>query len=476
MPLKTWIVGAVKSLDGWFTRTDLPSRPPAPGREAYAMEPTDRDDDTTDEEHLGPYAPLICAIRDELERFILMRVRLHLAIAEHDRFVLTSIELRHADAAAPAELVQRFMREFKPEQIRRYIARRIVARLANAAAIDLSQFGGLVVADADAQQHTAEQAGEGGEYGELLRLLQSDSHPLAEDAYRVRVRGRWSEADPSLPARPSATASVARTPLAGARLEIDIEDAAGRRRTCLSGVVAGRRYVVGKDDGCEVPVDGAYSSRRHCEIWFDRGRWRVADAGSTNGIRVELAGRVTGRAGSAAGAQAVSEIELPPGSSILLSAFAEGGRGDYPLLVPQLAGAAHALATPLAPRHVAATAVTSMAAPRRESRLVLTIRMASGEESVELWPSQLPLSVGRSRNGGLVVDQAHEGVSGHHLDVIGVDAASAIVLVHGDNGVLLGSDRHGSGEQVVWRAGETMLLGRASPEEPTCALTLAARA
>src|SRR5512144_1591251 len=43
--------------------------------------------------HLGPYAPLITAIREELEHFVESHVRLHLAIAERDRYVLTSIDV-----------------------------------------------------------------------------------------------------------------------------------------------------------------------------------------------------------------------------------------------------------------------------------------------------------------------------------------------------------------------------------------------
>src|SRR4030095_1669681 len=42
-------------------------------------------------EHLGAYRPLVAAIREELERFVATDLRLHLAIAERDRYVLTSI-------------------------------------------------------------------------------------------------------------------------------------------------------------------------------------------------------------------------------------------------------------------------------------------------------------------------------------------------------------------------------------------------
>ena len=35
------------------------------------------------------------------------------------------------------------MREFKPEQIKRYLAKEVIGRLPNASAIDLAHFGGL---------------------------------------------------------------------------------------------------------------------------------------------------------------------------------------------------------------------------------------------------------------------------------------------------------------------------------------------
>jgi hypothetical protein len=43
---------------------------------------------------LGAYAPLIGAVRDELEHFVASHVRLHVVIAERDRFMLTSIGVR----------------------------------------------------------------------------------------------------------------------------------------------------------------------------------------------------------------------------------------------------------------------------------------------------------------------------------------------------------------------------------------------
>src|SRR4029077_12935031 len=92
--------------------------------------------------HLGPYAPLISAIRDELEHFATSELRLHLAIAERDRYVLTSIEVDCADDADGADLLRCFTEEFTPEQTKRFLARDVIGRLPNASAIDLTQFGG----------------------------------------------------------------------------------------------------------------------------------------------------------------------------------------------------------------------------------------------------------------------------------------------------------------------------------------------
>ena len=73
--------------------------------------------------HLGPYAVLIAAIREELEQFVASHLRLHLAIAERDRYVLTSIEVECEGSDEHRELLRRFVAEFKPEQIKNYLAR-----------------------------------------------------------------------------------------------------------------------------------------------------------------------------------------------------------------------------------------------------------------------------------------------------------------------------------------------------------------
>src|SRR4029077_18456506 len=121
--------------------------------------------------------------------------------------------------------------------------------------------------------------------------------------------------------RGSQRSRSALTPLAAQAFAIDIEDAGGVRRVELTSVVAGRRYAVGKGEGCDIVVDGVYASRRHCEMWFDKGAWWVADAGSTNGIRIETAdGATTLEASDPRGAARQPPLPLAPGARIVLAA------------------------------------------------------------------------------------------------------------------------------------------------------------
>jgi hypothetical protein len=98
--------------------------------------------------------------------------------------------------------------------------------------------------------------------------------------------------------------------------------------------------------------------------------------------------------------------------------------------------------------------------------------MASGVRTIELRAALLPFSVGRSRSQALVIDWAHEGVSGHHIDIVEIDEAGVTVVVHGDNGVTVAGASYPAGARLRWKAGESMALGRIIGHEPECRLTL----
>ena len=97
MAIKGWVVHKVNRL---FTRVDLPPRATPLGKAVMRRGNDKREPElgaAGNEEllprpqHLGAYAPLVAAIRDELEQFVASHVRMHLAIAEHDRYLLTCL-------------------------------------------------------------------------------------------------------------------------------------------------------------------------------------------------------------------------------------------------------------------------------------------------------------------------------------------------------------------------------------------------
>lgn len=479
MSLKSWIL---HKMNGLTTRADLPRSPVLRTATADVPSVTRRDARRStpvvfhdapvpEAPHLGPYAPLIAAIREELEHFVVSHLRLHLAIAERDRYRLTSIDVRATAPDDSAELLRRFIREFKPEQIKHYVAKELIGGLPNASAIDLSQFAGLNMERGD------EDAEDDEGYNELLAELRSAKPAPTLRPYEVSLIGHWSEITPTVAASGASPAQTPPTPLAGRSVEIATEDADGVRQVLLRSVVPGRRYAIGKGEGCDIVVNGVYVSRRHCEVWLDHGTWWVTDTGSTNGIRVERAASVLGRSISpvnAAGEAAVLEVTV--GSRLVLSAHAEGSAADYPRLMVDV-GREAGLATPIAPKpQMPATPSTPIVTGRlHESELMIAAHMASGVRTVELRHGELPFTVGRSRSQALVIDWAHEGVSGHHIDISEIDDAGVAVVVHGHNGVTVGGRSYPPGARLRWNPGESMALGRVVGAEPECRLTLSRR-
>ena len=484
MTLKRWVLGKTGGrkrsahVDVRSRVTPSLSGEPVAGRDI--QEPTigaasNRDAMREGVAHLGPYAPLIGAIRDELERFVTDELRLHLTIAERDRYVLTSIDVDCEGGDEHGELLRKFVREFKPEQIKHYLAREVIAGLRNASAVDLGQFAGL---NASAREADANNADE--EYAELLAELRSASpQGDVQQPYQVTMVGRWTQSDAAgygdasrhpTPQR-APHAAPAQTPLAGRVFTLDVEDAAGTRPVELTSVVPGRRYAIGKDEGSDVVVDGTYASRRHCEIWFDRGAWWVVDTGSTNGIRVESRGAVAqGRTARAAGR--MEPIELPPGASLVLSANLQGEPRQYPRLTLRALEVRSRNSS--VDSNGVATPVTPIAPARRHGRKwTLSARMASGTRDVELSASALPFSIGRSRNQGLVIDWTHADVSGRHVEIVAIDDDGVSVVIHGDNGVAVDATAYGPGAQFCWKPGETLTLGGRTEQVPACTLVLA---
>ena len=158
------------------------------------------------------------------------------------------------------------------------------------------------------------------------------------------------------------------TPLSGQRCEFDVEDGGGRRRVVLHGVVPGRRYVVGNGEGSDIRVEGTFASRRHAEVWLENGGWWVADAGSTNGVRLEPAGPLQ-RGASPPAAVGEAPVRLHDGLRAVLSARAEGPASDYPWLALRSPASGASLVTPIA------TATGTLRTPRT---VIVAARSAPG--------------------------------------------------------------------------------------------------
>jgi hypothetical protein len=74
-------------------------------------------------------------------------------------------------------------------------------------------------------------------------------------------------------------------------LEGDRPRRAPSRRAVLAGdgrrtVIESDPFVIGRSRDCDLVIDDANISRRHAELRSDGESWRVADLGSTNGIKV----------------------------------------------------------------------------------------------------------------------------------------------------------------------------------------------
>jgi hypothetical protein len=240
---------------------------------------------------------------EELEQFVSTQLRLHLAIAERDRYVPSSIEVECDEADEHRELL-RIRRRVQARQIAPS-GQEVIAGLRNASAIDLSQFAGS----------TPQQTVPPTESRSATRICSPSliaAPAQRRRPYRWMLLGRWSPRRALAAGERPCGARTAPTPLAAPALSIDIEDADGERRIELTSIVEGKRYAIGKGEGCDIVVNGVYASRRHCEMWFDKGGWWVVDAGSTNGIRVESVSGAIAR--SQQGPQGV-----PPSPPILLA-------------------------------------------------------------------------------------------------------------------------------------------------------------
>ena len=187
-------------------------------------------------------------------------------------------------------------------------------------------------------------------------------------------------------------------------------------------------------------VDGTFASRRHAELWLESGAWWVADAGSTNGIRVESAEGDARPRGALPRRRARAGDRARAGLRVVLSARADGPPADYPWVALRAAtsrtggsagngnhdgDATTPVVVPLAAARARRDAAHCRAHGAGGDRFEITHAARPERASTTIRRASCRSRIGRSRSQTLVIDWSHEGVSGHHVDVDGLDDSRA---------------------------------------------------
>jgi hypothetical protein len=242
--------------------------------------------------------------------------------------------------------------------------------------------------------------------------------------------------------------------------------------------VPGRRYVVGKDESSDLRVDGTYTSRRHAEIWLDDDGWHVADAGSTNGLRVE-----------SGGADGTPVRDRRDGDDERRGADPRRrGNADRPL------GARRG--PPADYPSIAVRPHATDAAPRRRRRRSRPARRAEDAAHVgaRARPGALALAITATQASG---ERSHAIAATRCRSPSAARAtrrSSSTAAIPASRGSTSRSTRRRrrrarcrprrqrrrhrrrrarTGQRFDWRPGQTMVLGGALPGEPACTLVLA---
>ena len=347
------------------------------------------------------------------------------------------------------------LREFRPEQIKQYLAREVIAGLRNASA-----HRPVAVRRAQCRARTPSGTSSDEErYGELIAELASGMPraraPVSRRTRRAVVRRLDMRGRPACGRRKIARARRKQHAVAARALAVDIEDAAGVRRIELASV-------------CR---DGATrSARAKVATSSSTGSTRAAGTaryGSTKGLvgrRHRVDQRHSGRVGR------LIARDTPDSRR-------QGAAGDRaPSRRVARAGGAHERRAAAIPAVVFASRqplIEAMPAepearrrhpsrpsPRRDgaSAWTITARMASGLRAPAISrgarcrfasaarATRRSSSTGRMQKSPAAIARSSPS-----------DESGATVVVHGDNGVTVdGNVHHGPGAEFRWQAGQTL--------------------
>ncbi len=139
---------------------------------------------------------------------------------------------------------------------------------------------GLALTSRPAVEFMTDERLQLGEFGIQAQLL---SAPEEEQAPAPDIAPSQGDFGHTMVYSPDRSGARALAPERPARSSASRAVLAGDgRRTVIEGV----RFVVGRSRDCDLVIDDPNISRHHCELRPDGDSWRIADLGSTNGVKI----------------------------------------------------------------------------------------------------------------------------------------------------------------------------------------------
>ena len=360
----------------------------------------------------SPYAQLWQSVDRHLAQFMVHSVLPHRQFEPDDVFKLVRIQVTGTTPAAQSA-IDRFLAEFRPDSRRKVVLAAVARNCSQGVSTE-----GFIDFNRDFDRAELDESDP---YDAQL----ADAH---QGGYQLTLYGEW-ELQRAVPASaaPAVVAVAPTATAAGAPLDIDIHDAAGRRQLQVGALP----FALGRVAAlAEQRIAGTFVSRRHGLLERDdQGRvWyrETSVNGSTlDGGPVAPGERRQLRNGALLrlGGEAADVAECPALTIRWLAT--DDDDASTPIRRP-LRAATDGAATPIRaaldgamPARSAATPLSASAQPL----CVLAIKDAHGSRTVPV--TRLPYVIGRSELADCRVPEDNAGVSRDHLVIQAIDAAGA---------------------------------------------------
>jgi len=139
---------------------------------------------------------------------------------------------------------------------------------------------GLALTSRPAVEFLTDERLQLGEFGIQAQLLSAPEEEQAPAPDIAPSQGDFGHTMVYSPDRSGARALAPERPARGSASRAVL--AGDGRRT----VIEGERFVVGRSRDCDLVIDDANISRHHAELRPEGDSWRIADLGSTNGVKI----------------------------------------------------------------------------------------------------------------------------------------------------------------------------------------------